>query len=59
MFSDKSPIKVGNACATVNKGVHVDSFQGVRWFDKLNRNLHRWGSLYMYRSTLCTRGNSH
>ena len=29
MFSDKSPIEAGDACATVNKGTGVDSFQGV------------------------------
>ena len=57
MFSDKSPIKAGDACTTVNKGVSVDGFQGAQGFDKLNRDLHRWGSFYMNCSTLCTREN--
>ena len=29
MFSDKPPIKAGDACATINKGAGVNSFQGV------------------------------
>ena len=36
MFSDKPPIKAGDACAAVNKGVGVNGFQGVQEFDKLN-----------------------
>ena len=47
MFSDKSPIKAGDACATVNKSMCVDGFQGLRGFNKLNRDLHEWGSFYM------------
>ena len=29
MFPDKSPIEAGDACATVNKGMGVNGFQGV------------------------------
>ena len=59
MFSDKPPVNAGDASAAINKGVSVNSFQGVRWFDKLNWNLHRWGSLYIDRSTLYTREDSY
>ena len=58
VFPDKPPIETGDACATVNNGMGVDGFQGVQWFDKLNRDLHRWGSFYMDCSTLYTRENS-
>ena len=58
VFLDKSPVKAGDACATINKGTSVDGFQGVRWFNKLNWNLHRWGSLYIDCSTLYTREGS-
>ena len=59
MFPDKSPIEAGDACTTVNKSAGVDGFQGVQWFNKLNRDLHRWGSFYMNRGTLCARENLH
>ena len=36
MFPDKPPIKAGDTCTTVNKGMGVDGFQGVRGFNKLN-----------------------
>ena len=55
MFLDKPPIKAGDACAAVNEGAGVDGFQGVRWFDKLNWNLHRGSSFYIDHSTLYTR----
>ena len=29
VFPNKSPIKAGDACAAVNKGVGVNGFQGV------------------------------
>ena len=58
MFSDESPVKTGDACAAVNEGTGVDGFQGVRWFDKLDWDLHRGGSFYIDRSTLYTRENS-
>ena len=58
MLSDESPIETGDTCATVNEGLGVDSFQGVRWFDKLDWDLHRGGSFYIDRSTLYTRENS-
>ena len=58
MFPDKPPVKAGNACTAVNEGMGADGFQGVQWFDKLNWNLHRWGGLYIDRSTLYTRGDS-
>ena len=41
IFPDKSPIEAGDACATVNKGTSVNGFQGVQWFNKLDRDLHR------------------
>ena len=59
MFPDKSPVEAGDAGPTVNKGTGINDFQGVRWFNKLNGDLHRWGSFYMNHSTLCTRENSH
>ena len=59
MFPYKPPIKTGDTCATVNEGMGVNSFQGVQWFNELNRDLHRWGSFYMNRGTLCTRKSSH
>ena len=55
MFPDKPPVETGDACATVNKGAGVDGFQGVRWFNKLNWDLHRGGSFYIDRSTLYIR----
>ena len=58
MFSYKTPIETGNACAAVNEGMGVDSFQGVRWFDKLDWDLHRGCSFYIDRSTLYIRGDS-
>ena len=56
---DKSPIEAGDACTTVNKGVGVNGFQGVHWFNKLHRYLHRWGGFYMDHSKLYTRENLH
>ena len=58
MFFDESPVETGDACATVNEGVGVDGFQDVRWFDKLDLDLHRGGSFYIDRSTLYTREDS-
>ena len=29
MFSNRPPVKAGNACATIDEGAGVDSFQGV------------------------------
>ena len=58
MFFNETPVEAGDACATVNEGVGVDGFQGVRWFNKLDWNLHRWGSLYIDCSTLYTREDS-
>ena len=57
MFPDKPLVKAGDACTTIDKSTSVNGFQGVRWFNKLNRDLHRWGSFYMNHSTLCTRKN--
>ena len=58
MLSDESPIETGDTCATVNEGAGVDGFQSVRWFDKLDWDLHGGGSFYINRSTLYTRENS-
>ena len=58
MFFNKSPVETRDACTTINEGTGVDGFQGVRWFNKLDRDLHRWDSFYMNHSTLCTRKNS-
>ena len=58
VFPDESPVKAGDACAAVNKGMGVDGFQSVRWFDKLNWNLHRGGSFYIDHGTLYTREDS-
>ena len=58
MFPDEPPVETRDTCATVNEGAGVDGFQGVRWFDKLDRDLHRGGSFYIDRSTLYTRENS-
>ena len=55
VFPNKSPVEAGDACTTVKEGTGVDSFQGVRWFDKLDWDLHRWGSFYIDCSTLYTR----
>ena len=55
MFPDKPPVKAGDACTAVNEGAGVNSFQGVRWFDKLDWNVHRWSSFYIDCSTLYTR----
>ena len=57
VFPDKPPIKAGNTGTTVNKSAGVDGFQGVQWFNKLNRDLHRWGSFYMDCHTLYFRKN--
>ena len=59
VFPDESPVETGDACAAVNESMGVDSFQGVRWLDKLDWNLHRRGSFYIDRSTLYTREGSH
>ena len=58
MFSDKPPVKAGDACTTIHEGASVDGFQGVRWFNELNWDLHRWGSFYIDCSTLYTREDS-
>ena len=58
MFLDEPPVEAGDACAAINEGAGVDGFQGVRWFDKLDWDLHRWGSFYIDRSTLYTREDS-
>ena len=59
MSSDKPPVKAENACATINEGTSVNGFQGVRWFNELNWDLHRWGSFYIDRCTLYTREDLH
>ena len=59
MFSDKPPIKAGDTWAAINECVSVNGFQGVRWFDKLNWNLHRQSSFYIDHSTLYTREDLH
>ena len=55
ILPDEPPVETGDACATVNEGMGVDGFQGVRWFDELDWDLHRWGGFYIDRSTLYTR----
>ena len=57
MFSNKPPIEAGNARATINKGASVDGFQSVRWFNKLDWDLHGQSSFYMNHGILCTREN--
>ena len=52
MFPDESPVETGDACATVNEGVGVNGFQGLRWFDKLDWDLHRGGSTLYTREDL-------
>ena len=59
MFPDEPPVETGDACAAVNEGAGVNSFQGVRWFDKLDWDLHRRGSFYIDHSILYTREDSH
>ena len=59
MFPDESPVETGDACAAVNEGTGVDGFQDVRWFDKLDWDLHRRGGFYIDHSTLYTREDSH
>ena len=58
MFSDESPVEAGDACTTVNEGAGVDDFQGVRWFDKLDWDLHRRGGFYIDCSTHYIREDS-
>ena len=45
MFLNKqTPVNVGDTGATVNEGMGVNSLQGVQWFNKLDRDLHRWAN---------------
>jgi hypothetical protein len=52
MFADKAPIDEGDTCTAVNERSDVDSFQGVRRFNKLYWDLHRRGRGYNYSSNL-------
>ena len=58
MFSYETPVETGDACTAVNEGTGVDGFQGVRWFNKLDWDLHGRGSFYIDRSTLYIREDS-
>ena len=52
LFFNEVVVNAGDVCTTVNKGIGVDGFQGVRRYDELQRNSHRFAShRYRYRRT--------
>ena len=40
VFSDKSPVNIGDTCPTVYEGSGINGFHHVRGSDELNGNLH-------------------
>ena len=36
MFPNELPVKARNAGAAIDKGMSIDNFQGVRWFNELD-----------------------
>jgi len=52
MFLYKVVIDARDVCTTIDESIGVDSFQGVRGFNELQRDPHRFAShWYRYRRT--------
>jgi len=52
LFFNKVIVDAGDISTTIDKGVGVDGFQGVRGYDELQGNSHRFAShWYRYRRT--------
>jgi len=60
MFFNKVIVDAGDVCTAINEGVGVNSFQGVRGYNELQRDSHRFAShRYRYRRTSNFWGCSH